>query len=124
MAPSSAKAICRAASLAGCQSESFAPRSTFVDRLTIQLERNTQLDQRLHLALPRHDALPRSRDRPQVAGADSRKAGATRPLYVDDAPSGKVALERPRCFLFDLGPCRIGNGGKFAMEVIHVGCLL
>src|SRR5208283_4202751 len=28
MAPSSAKAICRAASFAGCQSESFAPRST------------------------------------------------------------------------------------------------
>ena len=95
-----------------------------VDRLAIQLERNTQLDQRLHLALPGDDAFRRSGDRPQVAGADGREAGARRPLHVDDAPSGKVALERARCFLFDLSPCRIGNGGKLAMQIIHVGCLL
>ena len=66
----------------------------------------------------------RRRDRLQVAGADGGEASAAGPLYVDDAPSGEVALERARCFLFDLSPCRIGNGGKLAMEIIHVGCLL
>ena len=66
----------------------------------------------------------RGRDRPQVAGADGGEAGARRPLHVDHAPSGEVALERARCFLFDLGPRRIGNGGKLAMQIIHGGCLL
>ena len=59
-----------------------------------------------------------------MAGADGGEAGAARALHVDDAPPGKVALERARCFLFDLGPCRIGNRGELAMQVIHVGCLL
>src|SRR5271157_1884034 len=86
-----------------------------VDRLAIQLERNTQLDQRLHLALPCDDAVPRSRDRLQVASADGGEAGAAWPMYVDDASSGQVALEGARCFLFDLSPRRIGNGGKLAM---------
>ena len=50
----------------------------------------------------------------------AERRGAGRPLHVDDAPSGKVALERARCFLFDLSPGGIGNGGKLAMEIIHV----
>ena len=60
----------------------------------------------------------------QVAGADGGEAGAARPLHVDHAPSGQVALERARRLLFDLRPGRIGDGGKLAMQVIHVGCLL
>src|SRR6202043_3784651 len=47
-----------------------------LNRLTIQLERNTQLDQRLHLALSRDDAVSGSRDRPQVTGADGGEADA------------------------------------------------
>ena len=51
-------------------------------------------------------------------------AGAARPLYVNHASPSKVALEGARCFLFDLCPCRIGNGSQLAMEIIHVVSLL
>ena len=60
----------------------------------------------------------------QVAGADGGEAGAARPLHVDHAPAGEVALERARGFLFDLRPGRVGNRGKLAMQIIHAGCLL
>jgi hypothetical protein len=59
-----------------------------------------------------------------VAGADGGNAGAARPLDVDDAPTGEIALERARGFFLDLRLCGIGNGGKLAMQVIHAGCLL
>ena len=95
-----------------------------VDRLAIQLEWNTQLDQRLDLAPPRQHTIRRSRDRPQVACTDSRKADTARPVHIDHAPSGEVALERARCLFFDLSPRRIGNGGKLAMQIIHAGCFL
>ena len=95
-----------------------------VDRLAIQLERNTQLDQRLHLTLPRQYAVRGSRDRPRVTGADGGKADAAGLPHVDDAPSGEVALERACCLLFDLSPRRLGNGRKLAMQIIHAGCLL
>src|ERR1700722_11659278 len=95
-----------------------------IDGMAIQVERNTQLDQRLYFTLPRDDAFRRRGDGPQVAGADSREQGASRPVQVDDAPSGEIALERARGFLFDLSPCRIRNGSKLAMEIIHVAALL
>ena len=95
-----------------------------VDRLAIELERHAQLDQRFHLALPRDDAVPRRLDVPQVAGADGGQPGPARCLHVHHAPPGQVALERARRLFLDLRPGRIGNGGKLAMQVIHVGCLL
>ena len=63
MARSSAKAIWRAASFAGCQSESFGAALDIVDLLAIELEGHAQLDQRLHLALPRENAVAGRRDR-------------------------------------------------------------
>ena len=86
-----------------------------VDRLALQLERHAQFDQRLHFSLSGDDAVLGWRDLLQVAGADGRETGAPRSLHVDDAPSGEIALERACCFLFDLRPGRIGNGGKLAM---------
>ena len=64
-----------------------------VDLLAIELEGNPQLDQRLYLALPGDDAVTRGGNRKQVAGADGGEHGSSRPLYVDYAPSGEVALE-------------------------------
>src|SRR6202051_1745421 len=95
-----------------------------INSVAIQFERNAQFDERLYLALPRDDAFRRGRDCPQVAGADGREVCASRPLYIDHAPSCEVTLEGARCFLFDLSPCQIGNGSKLAMEIIHVVCLL
>ena len=92
----------RAASFAGCQSESFSAALDVVDLLAIEFERHAQFDQRFHLALPRQDAVSRRRDRAQVAGADGRQRDAARSLHVDDAPRGQVALEGARCFLLDL----------------------
>ncbi len=73
-----------------------------VDLLAVELERDPEFDQRLDLALPREHALARRGDRLEVAGADRGKAGAARPLDVDHAPSGEVALERALRLLFDL----------------------
>src|SRR5258708_3639151 len=95
-----------------------------VDTFAIQFEGNTQFDQRLHLSLARDDAFRGGRDCPQVTGTDRRKRSASRPLQVDNTPSCKIALERARCFLFDLSPCRIGNGSELTMEIVHVLCLL
>ena len=95
-----------------------------VDLLTIELERDPQLDQRLDLALPREDALARRRDRLEVAGADGGKADTARPVDVDHAPSGEVALKGARRLLFDIRPRRIGNRGKLAVKIIHIGFLL
>ena len=95
-----------------------------VDRLAIEIERHPQLDQRLDDALPREDAVAGRRDRAQMAGADGGQAGAARPVHVDDAPSGKVALEGARRLLLDLGPRGVGDRGELAMQVIHAGCLL
>jgi hypothetical protein len=92
--------------------------------LAIELERDPQLDQRFHLALPRDDAISRRRDAAQVAGADGGQPGSPRRIHVDHPPPGQVALERARGLFLDLRPGRIGNGGKLAMQVIHVGCLL
>ena len=124
MARSSAKAIWRAASFAGCQSEVVGAALHVVDRLAIELERNAQLDQRFHLALPRDDAVGRRLYGAQVAGADGGQRGAARRMHVDHAPSGEIALERARGFFLDLRPGRVGNGGELAMQVIHAGYLL
>jgi hypothetical protein len=59
-----------------------------------------------------------------VAGADGGKADAGRPTQVDHAPSGEVALEGARRFLFEVRPRRIGNRGKLAMKIIHAGSFL
>jgi hypothetical protein len=37
-----------------------------------------------------------------MAGADSGKIDPSRPLHVDDAPPGKVALDGARRFFLDL----------------------
>ena len=76
----------RAASFAGCQSESFGAALDVVDLLAIEIERHAQFDQRLHLALPREDVVSRRLDVAQVAGADGRQRDAARSLHVDDAP--------------------------------------
>jgi hypothetical protein len=56
-------------------------------------------------------------NRLEMTGACGRNAGTAWSLKVDHAPSGKVALERARCFFLDLGPRRIGNRGKLAAEI-------
>src|SRR5207244_1676487 len=94
-----------------------------VDRLAVELEGHAQLDQRLDLALPGDDALRWGRDVVQVAGADGGESLAARPLHIDHAPPGEIALERARSLLLDLRPCRAGNRGELAMQVIHAGLL-
>ena len=47
--------IWRAATFAGCQSASFAPRSTSSIALAIEFERNSQLYQRFPFPLPRNE---------------------------------------------------------------------
>jgi hypothetical protein len=59
-----------------------------------------------------------------MAGADGGESSARWTLDIDDASPGEIALKRTRSFLFNLSPRRIGNGGKLAMEIIHVGFLL
>ena len=95
-----------------------------IDLLTIELEGNPQLDQRLDLALPRKDALAGLRNRLEVAGADGGKAHITRPLDVDHAPPGEIALKRARRLLFDICPRCIGNWSELAVKIIHAGFLL
>src|SRR5204862_7118674 len=76
------------------------------DRLAVELEGHAQLDQRLYLALPGDDALRRRRDVAQMAGADGGKGLAARPLQIDHAPPGEIALQRARGLLLDLRPRR------------------
>src|ERR1700722_2827083 len=95
------------------------PPLDVVDLLAIELEGNPEFDQRLDVALSRENALARCRDHLDVARSDRGKTGAARPLDVDHASPGEVALEGARRLLFDLGPRRIGNRGKLAMKIIH-----
>src|ERR1700733_5728408 len=55
----------------------------------------------------------------EMTGADGREFERLRALHVDDAACCEVALEGARCFLFDLSPSRVGDGGEFPMEIIH-----
>jgi len=73
-----------------------------VDLLAIEFEGNAELDQRLDLALSRKDSSAGRREVAQMACADGGKSNSTRPLHVDDAPPGKIALDGARRFLLDL----------------------
>ena len=73
-----------------------------VDLLTIQFKGNAKFDQRLDLTLSRQDSASRRGDITQMSGADGGKRNPTRPLHVDDAPPGKVALDGARRLLLDL----------------------
>jgi hypothetical protein len=95
-----------------------------VDLLAIELEGDSNLDKRFDLALAGEDAIGWSFDRLEVAGANRRKADATRPVDVDHAASGEIALQGARRFLFEVCPRRFGNRGKLAMKIIHNGSLL
>ncbi len=53
---------------------------------------------------------------PQVACADGGEVYASRSLHVDDAPSGQVAFQRARCFLFDLRPGQHRRSGQVLDE--------
>ena len=76
------------------------------------------------LALLRQDTLTRRRNRFEVASADGGKADTTRPVDVDHAPSGEVALEGSCRLLVDVGPRCLGNRSKLAVKIIHIGFLL
>ena len=78
IARSSAKAICLAASLTGCQSESLAPRSTSSTACPVDRERHPQLDDRRDLAAARPHAVGRRVERAQVPGADGGQRQAVR----------------------------------------------
>ncbi len=41
------------------------------------------------------------------------------PCHVHHAPCGEIALQRARCFFLDLGPRRLGDRGKLAVQIIH-----
>jgi hypothetical protein len=73
-----------------------------IDLLAIELEGNAQFDQRLDLALSRQDSVSGCCDIAQMARADGGKRNSTRPLHVDDAPPGQVALDGARRLLLDL----------------------
>src|SRR6185312_2666989 len=90
-----------------------------VDLLAIELEGHAQLDQRLDLALPRQDSVCGRLEVLQMARADGGKRHSARPLHVDDAPPGQIALEGARGFFLDLGPGFIRYRGKLTVKVVH-----
>src|ERR1700719_795808 len=98
---------------------SVSRAATIPIRVAVEIERHAQFYQRLDLALPRKDALARGRDILQVAGADGGQADAARALQIDDPPSGEIALQGPRRLFFDLRPCRVGDRGELAVQVVH-----
>src|SRR5580698_4345537 len=59
-----------------------------------------------------------------MTGADGSEFKRLRSLHIDDAARCEVALEGARCFLLDLSPSRVRDGGEFPMEIIHVLPLL
>jgi hypothetical protein len=59
-----------------------------------------------------------------MAGTDGGQADTAWPVDVDHTPSGEVALESARRLLFDIRPGRIGDRGKLAVKIIHIGFLL
>src|ERR1700737_3645394 len=56
-----------------------------------------------------------------MAGADGSEGNAARPLQIHDTTTGEVAFEGARRLLIDLHPCRVGDRGKLAMQIIHAG---
>src|SRR5579863_10040086 len=90
-----------------------------VDLLAIELEGDSQFNQGLHLALAREDSFGGRGDRLEMAASDRGKGDAARTLDIDHAPSGEIALESARRFLFEAGPRRIGDRGKLAVKIVH-----
>jgi hypothetical protein len=82
-----------------------------VDCLAIEFKRKAQFHQRPHLALPGENAVPLADNRTQMSGADRGERDTRRSLYIDHPPPGEIAFEGASCFLFNLSPRRIRNGG-------------
>ena len=93
------------------------------DRLQLgarQLERHAQLDQRLDPAQAGLDAGGR-RLAQGVGAADirGRMLPAQRAREIDEAARGQRALQGARRLRLDLLPGCVGDGGEFAMEIVH-----
>src|ERR1700753_3178396 len=95
MARSSANPICLAASLSGCQSASWAPRST--ESISSRLSVNGT--------------------RSRTSGWGSRRGGMT-------PAAGHVGGEGPLGLLLELRPGGVRDGGELAIEVVHGRVLL
>ena len=85
-----------------------------------QLERHAQLDQRLHPTQARLDAGGRRLAQGVgAAGIDGRMLPAQRAREIDETARGQRALQGARRLRLDLLPGGVGDGGEFAMEIVH-----
>src|SRR5215472_7419410 len=110
IALSSAKAIVLAASFAGCQSESLAPRSTS-SIICLSSSNGT------HSSTSGFTS--RCRAMMSSPGADGRQRYTARAVQVDDAATCEIAFEGTGCLLLDLRPRRVGDRSKLAVQVVH-----
>jgi hypothetical protein len=91
-----------------------------VDGFAREFKGHAQLDHGHDLALAGNDAFLRRFERGQVAGAHGRALRAGFGLDdVHHAAARQVAAEGAGDFFFNLRPGGAGDGGEFAVKVVH-----